>query len=106
VVGSNGKIDIQYQGTDGWHTIFGVPEDQDAVFPQVGIFLDPDETMVWEFTLSKAGLSAGTGQLPSFFHACHPIEPGQYRFVYWGVGDSHPVNEAIGVPFSVVREEE
>lgn len=99
-VGSDGKIDIQYQGTDSWHTIFGVPEDQDAAFPQVGVFMQPNEGYTWEFTLSKAGLSAG--KVASFFHACHPIEPGQYRFVYWGVGDAQ---EAIGAPFSVVRDQ-
>lgn len=91
-------FDIQFEGNQGWHTIFGLPEGQDAAYPLVGLRHPSGEGFTWNLTLSQEGLSEGSIESAKQFHACLPIEPGNYRFVYWGVGES---KAAIGVQFTV-----
>lgn len=93
-----GEFDIQFNGTFRWHTIFGIPEEDDFILPRVGITHQPNEGFTWQLTLSREGLSNGAIEAVGAYHACQPIKPGQYRFVYWGVGEDE---EALGVPFSV-----
>ena len=98
--GIRNKVDIQYQGSNGWHTILGIDEHQTVAFPQVALTHKQNEGFTWRVPLSQEKLAAGNeGGINSSFHACQPIKPGQYRFVYWGVGGA---DEAIGAPFEVV----
>lgn len=95
--GVKSLFDIQYKA-EGWHTIFGLPQDEDRVWSKVGLNHPPGEGLTWTLKLSEEGLSEGNIKSAPSFHACQPIKPGNYRFVYWGVGDS---KSAIGVPFTV-----
>ena len=99
--GHESKVDIQYHGSNGWHTIFGGEEGLASGFPAVGVVHPPNGGYTWEATLSKAKLAGDEGDIPGFLYPCQPIKPGQYRFVYWGVGAREL---ALGVPFKVVHE--
>lgn len=49
----------------------------------------------WPFTFDRAGLErANPGSADHY--VCTPLEPGTYRFLYWGVGE-----EAIATRFTV-----
>lgn len=85
VSGTKGKFDLQRHGPDGWHTVFGLPEGSNPIWTSEGIAHPPGEGFTWRLTLTQAALS--NGEIDSFpsYHACQPIDPGDYRFVYWGI---------------------
>jgi len=95
------KVDIQHYGSNGWHTIFGASDEPRGVFPAVAEVHQPNEGYTWEVTLSKSALVEEGGDIAWFLHPCRKIDPGNYRFVYWGIGDR---GEALGVPFNVLQE--
>lgn len=104
--GNKHKYDIQYRGTDGWHTIFGTREDEGFCWTDEGYLIPPDNGFTWRFTLTQAGLSGGEGRRQSY-RACQPVTPGTYRFVFWGIspekehGRGVETDSALGVKFRV-----
>ena len=105
VSGNRQKYDIQYRDGGSWRTIFGLP-DEHAVWTDVGIEHQPGEGFAWEFTFTRDGLSDAVDLQPRY-HACDPLYPGDYRFVYWGITSEREASEdfeteyALGAPFTV-----
>ena len=103
------KYDLQYLGADGWHTILGTPEDSPVVIPDLGILHEPGDGFTWRFVLSRTGVSREAERGPAY-HACEPIRPGTYRFVYWGITTRREREEdseteyALGVAFTVEHD--
>ena len=102
------KFDIQYAAANGYHSIFGIPEDEDPIWPKVGIRHPPDEGFTWELPLSYEGLSEGQIESAPSLQACQQIKPGQYRFVFWGITTprerSGGKEGGFGVPFTVLED--
>jgi hypothetical protein len=101
--GNKYTYDIQYEGADGWHTIIGTREDDEFGWDEVGYLFPPGNGWTWRLTLTQPGVwdgwdGEGSGQ---GYFACQPLTSGNYRFVYWGVGESE---DAIGIPFTVYGE--
>lgn len=107
--GVEAKYDVQYLGADGWHTILGTDAEGAVVIPDLGILHEPGEGFTWRFPLTRAGVSRETDRGPTY-HACQPIRPGTYRFVYWGIVTEREREEdfetkyALGVAFDVEAE--
>lgn len=103
--GVKSKFDIQKQAEDGYHSIFGIPEDEDPIWPLVGIRHPPGEGFTWRLTLSLEGLSEGQIESAPSLQACQPIEPSKYRFVFWGITTPRERSDGLeggfGVPFTV-----
>lgn len=105
--GNKQKFDVQYRSADGWHTIFGIEQDL-AAYTDEGILHPPGRGFRWDLRFTRDGLSDVVDHAPTY-HVCAPLEPGTYRFVYWGITTEREVrNEyqtdyAIGVPFDVIR---
>lgn len=98
--GNRQKYDIQSRGPDGWHTIIGVREAEGFEWTDEGYLIPPGNGWTWRLTLTQDGVWDGEGGGQSY-HACQRLEPGNYRFVFWGVGESE---EALGIPFTVVED--
>ena len=104
--GNRRKLDLQYRGTDGWHTIFGTQSD--AVWTDIAIEHQPGTAFGWTFTMSEDGITTFLDELDAPLYAlCSPIDPGEYRFVYWGITTEREETEdfetdyALGIPFEV-----
>lgn len=97
VTGNRYKYGIQYEGPDGWDSIYGI-EDH-AAWTDEGVGIGPGETFEWSFTATTEGFAAENEMNPSYV-PCDDIEPGTYRFVYFGVIDT----PAIGVEFTIESE--
>jgi hypothetical protein len=99
--GNRRKFDVQYRGSDGWHTIFGKKDD--SFLNDIGIEHEPNQGFTWEFPVTRDGLSSLTGH----YGVCTPINPGTYRFVYWGITteqekkEDYETDYAIGTSFTV-----
>lgn len=108
VSGNKGKIDLQYQGPNGWHTVFGIPQDTNPIWTSEGIAHPPGEGFTWRLPLSQEGLSEGAIESFPSYQACQQIVPGKYRFVYWGITTEQEREEdfetdyALGEKFTVV----
>lgn len=105
ISGSKSKFDVQHRRADGWHTIFGTSESP-ARWTDGGVVHQPGVGFTWRFTLTQDGLSGEVESGP-VYQACQPIEPGAYRFVFWGITTERErdadteTDEALGVPFRV-----
>lgn len=98
--GNKFKYDIQYEGADSWHTIIGTREDEEFGWTDEGVLIPPGNGWTWRLTLTQAGVWDGEGSGQGYY-ACQPLKSGNYRFVYWGVGESE---DALGIPFTVNDE--
>lgn len=104
--GNKTKFDIQYRGDAGWQTIFGTPDGQRPAWTDEGIIHQPGDGFTWQFPLTRDGVSNAVATGPSY-HACQPIKPGLYRFVYWGITTEKERNEdfetdyALGATFTI-----
>lgn len=103
MTGNKRKYDVQYRGSSGWHTIFGLKDNY--VWDDIGIEHEPNHAFTWQFPVTRDGLSNITETSP--YGVCAPITPGTYRFVYWGVttdreeAEDYETDYALGVPFTV-----
>lgn len=102
------KYDIQYQSESGWHTIFGTEEDY-AVYLDLAIAHPPGEGFSWQLEFTQEGLTDAVDD-PVTYHVCTSLDPGTYRFVYWGITtereaqNDYETDYALGVPFSVSQD--
>lgn len=92
--GARKKFDIQYKSGSKWFSIYskkgGGPLDH-------LVSHKPGTGFSWRFTASKEGLSATGGRIPSYY-VCGEVDPGEYRFVYWGLTNT---NKSLAIPFSI-----
>lgn len=91
--GIRDKYVVHRETADGWRSVLF---SKSGAYVDLGILHPPDEGFVWNRRFSPAGLS-GHGDRHSI-RACEPLQPGTYRFVYWGGAGSF---DALGVRFEV-----
>lgn len=103
--GNPDQYDVQYRGKDAWHTIYTIPHN-DVEWASFGVTHEPGEGFTWEFPFTQVGLSNVAPNAK--YVLCGPVEPGEYRFVYWGLtrettpGASND-DYALGAPFTVTN---
>ncbi|NHN42278.1 hypothetical protein G9C85_11665 [Halorubellus sp. JP-L1] len=94
------KFDVQRWDGERWRTVFGV-EDGTSGHLDKTVSHDPGEGFEWTLTFSAAGLTKAYDSLPQY-GVCSELDPGRYRFVYWGVSRSE--GHAIPVELTESRE--
>lgn len=78
--GNRRKFTIHRRVNGEWQSVY--TEGEKVGWNDIGIQHEPGEGFTWELPVSKAGFS----DAPNHLEACEAVEPGDYRFVYWGVG--------------------
>lgn len=78
--GNRRKFTIHRRVDGKWQSMY--TEGEHTGWNDIGIQHKPGEGFTWELTVSKSGFS----EAPNHLQACAAVEPGDYRFVYWGVG--------------------
>ncbi|MFC6951685.1 hypothetical protein [Halorubellus litoreus] len=96
--GVSKKLDVQRATGDGWRSIFGIAPDNWGIIDNA-VRHEPGSGFEWTVTVSKRGLTDAFEYTPTY-RVCGPLEPGSYRFVYWGTGR----NAAHAVGFEVVGD--
>jgi hypothetical protein len=103
--GTEKKYDIQSRDGDDWYSVFGT--EPEAFHTDEAVTHRPGDGFVWELPLTREGLTDAVDTGPTYA-VCGPLEPGEYRFVYWGITSRKEVEAeyeteyALGVRFSVV----
>lgn len=95
--GNRHSISIETERDGDWQPVYQIPEDfgwsTELVEHQAG------EGFEWNLRASRPGLERDD------YYVCHRIEPGTYRFVFFGLGseggDSEPV---LAVRFEITGE--
>ncbi|UPW01622.1 hypothetical protein M0R88_05845 [Halorussus gelatinilyticus] len=87
--------DIHRKTDGGWQSVLFTKR---RGYIDLGIWQEPGEGFVWKRRLSQAGLSGHSERHE--VRACEPLEPGTYRFVYWG-GAGH--FDSIAAEFEVTE---
>lgn len=109
VTGNSVQFTVEYNTGCGWQSIYHKHEQMSwtSVGISKGEEASPPLTWFdWSFTLTQQGMEQSSEYNPSYT-VCNPLQPGSYRFVYWGV--SPPQEEesnweteyAIGTKFHV-----
>ncbi|TQQ80573.1 hypothetical protein [Halonotius roseus] len=87
--GNKHKYNLQLQTEAGWEEIRGTTGDADRLlYTDIGIGQRPGEGFTWSFELTEDGLLAGHPHEDDLT-ICPDLQPGRYRFAYWGVPDGH-----------------
>jgi|GEM_PF-5370636 len=87
--GTSRKYAVHRWSDGGWRPVLAGARGYNATaVPQ-----PPNETLTWTFAANRSGLTANG------IEACGPIEPGRYRFVYFGLNGS----SAVGARFTVTE---
>lgn len=102
LTGNRGKFDLQTAVDDSWESVVQRPEDQ--YWTDEAIQHPPGEGFEWQLTLGP-GVTLNDDTRPSYV-ACEPLEPGEYRFVYWGlIGETDDDRErAVAAQFRIKGE--
>lgn len=87
---------VEQRGPDGWTSIFWAEEPADVGWYPGGVSHLPGQGYVWKLPVTESGLDSAHD-----FRVCRSIEPGQYRFVYFGVVSDQNDADAIGAQFTV-----
>jgi len=95
VTGTKQTYDIHRKTAEGWRSVLFTNR---RGYNSLGIRHEPGEGFVWKRRFSQAGLSRDSEYRG--IRACEPLEPGTYRFVYWG-GAGH--FDAIAAEFEVTK---
>ena len=82
-VGNHGKYSIELLTEEGWMEIRGGDDLSRFAYTDELIGHPPGDTFEWEFTMTEEGLVAG-GPHADALRVCPDIQPGRYRFVFWG----------------------
>ncbi|MEE6209620.1 hypothetical protein U3A55_05575 [Salarchaeum sp. III] len=88
------KYDIQERTEEGWRSVLWI--DQKVALTDEALVHEPEEGLTWTFTVREETIEG----VEEEYHICDAIEPGRYRFAYYGIGDEHA---AITTPFEVVE---
>lgn len=78
--GNRRKFTIHRRVDGEWQSVY--TEGEHSEWNDIGIQHEPGEGFTWELSVSQDGFS----EAPNRLEACAAVEPGDYRFVYWGVG--------------------
>ncbi len=93
--GNHGKYNLEAYAEAGWEEVRVVDADHPLPIPDDLQIHPPGETVFWEFAASEEGLVAG-GPHADEFRVCPDLEPGRYRFVFWGADDVAVAFEYVG----------
>jgi hypothetical protein len=101
MTGNRRKFDVQRDADDGWTTVYRV--EGRMLWTDEGVVHQSGEGFTWDLSATRDGLAPAD----SAYRVCDPVQPGSYRFVYWGV--TPPAEEesdfetdyAIGAKFEV-----
>lgn len=101
--GPKADYDIQHRAPGGWQSIFRTDQ-RNYVSP--GISHPPGDGFTWEISMTRRGLTQIDRRWDQTnLYVCEPLEPGTYRFVYWGVAPPVEFDTdgeyAIGKEFTV-----
>jgi len=100
--GNRSKYDIQRLIDGKWRSIFWWAPEPTPLFHDDAIYQPPGEGFSWSFTMTQEELSHEIQNGSGRRTVCSRLQPGSYRFVYWGVGPSGGNQEAVlGIQFSV-----
>jgi len=92
--GNKHKYNLQLRTEAGWEEIRGTTaEPNRLLYTDEGISQPPGEGFRWSFELTEDGLLAGHPHEDDL-GICPDLQPGRYRFAYWGVPNGH-----LGVQF-------
>ena len=87
--GNEHKYNLQLQTEAGWEEIRGTTADPPRIpYTDEGVSQPPGEGFAWSFELTEGGLLAGHPHEDKLT-ICPELQPGRYRFAYWGVPDGH-----------------
>ncbi|ERH13429.1 MAG: hypothetical protein J07HB67_02468 [halophilic archaeon J07HB67] len=81
LTGNRGKFDLQTAVDDSWESVVERPDGE--YWTDEAITHAPGEGFEWRLGLGP-GLTLDDETRPSYV-VCEPLDPGVYRFVYWGV---------------------
>ena len=86
--GNEHKYSLQLRTEAGWEEIRGTVDDSYGIaYNDIGIGQPPGEGFEWSFELTERGLLAGHPREDDLT-ICPDLQPGRYRFVYWGTPES------------------
>lgn len=85
-VGNQGKYNLELRTESGWTEIRGTDGDATFGYTDEALVVRPGETLEWEFEMTEAGL-VEDGPHADKLRVCPDLEPGRYRFVFWGAAD-------------------
>ncbi|MGQ3329226.1 hypothetical protein [Halorubrum sp. FL23] len=93
-VGNHGKYNVEAFTEAGWEDVRGA-EDARFDYTDEAISHPPGETVAWEFTMTESGLVADENQ-PEGLRVCPDLQPGRYRFVFFGAADIAVAFDYVG----------
>ncbi|GAB7009428.1 hypothetical protein [Halorubrum trueperi] len=96
-VGNQGKYNLELRTESGWTEIRGTDGDATFGYTDEALAVRPGKTLDWEFEMTEAGL-VENGPHADALRVCPDLEPGRYRFVFWGADD-------LAVAFDYVGEQ-
>lgn len=93
-VGNHGKYNLEIFTEAGWTEVRGADEERFG-YTDEAIGHPPGDTHAWEFELTESGLVADENQ-PGDLRVCPDLQPGRYRFVFWGADDLAVAFDYVG----------
>lgn len=82
-VGNHGKYNLEVYTKEGWTEIRGGDDGSRFEYTDELITHLPGDGYEWEFSMTEEGLVAG-GPHADALRVCPDLQPGRYRFVFWG----------------------
>lgn len=87
LTGNKHKYNLQLKTEAGWKEIRGTTVEPPRLpYTDIGIEHPPGEGFSWTLELTETGLLAGHPH-EADLTVCPALQPGRYRFAYWGVPD-------------------
>ena len=85
-VGNHGKYTLELYTEAGWTEVRGGDDSARFEYTDELVSTRPGETVEWSFTMTEDGLIEG-GPHEDHLRVCPDLEPGRYRFTFWGADD-------------------
>lgn len=96
--GNEHKYNLELLTEAGWTDVRGRDADRPLPYTDGALSHSPGGGFEWTFTLTEEGIVEGHVHEDSL-RVCPDLQPGRYRFRYWGV----PGDESIAVAFDLVE---
>ena len=94
-VGNHGKYTIELYTEEGWTEVRGGDDASRFAYTDELVSTRPGETVEWSFTMTEDGLIEG-GPHEDHLRVCPDLEPGRYRFTFWGADDLAVAFDYVG----------
>ena len=94
-VGNHGKYNLEVYTEAGWTEIRGGDDGSRFEYTDELITHLPGDGHEWAFTMSEEGLVAG-GPHADVLRVCPDLQPGRYRFVFWGADNLAVAFDYVG----------